>query len=200
MLVEVIPMQRPVLITAPAVGLVSVAEAKAQARVDHSDEDTLISALIAVTTSYLDGWSGVLGRCLVNQTWRQDFAEWSNRLRLPFPDVSSVTITYLDTEDAEQTVSSALYELLEDERGSYVAFRDAFTRPATTNDREAPISVEMVAGYGATAADVPKAIRHAALLLVAHWYEHREPEIVGAPVSPVGFAATALLAPYRRQP
>lgn len=191
-------MMRPVRVTAPAVPLVTLSEAKAQARVEHSDEDTLISGLISAATAHLDGWSGVLGRCLVNQTWRQDVDAWGETLRLPFPDVSSVTLTYRDADDAEQTVAAAGYELLEDERGAYLAWRDAFARPSVSGDRAAPISVEMVAGYGAAASDVPQAIRHAALLLVSHLYEHREAVMAGVSLAVTPLAVASLIDPYRR--
>ncbi len=42
------------------------------------------------------------------------------------------------------------------------------------------IEIAFVAGYGNAAAYVPAPIRQAILLLVAHWYEHREPVAIGA--------------------
>ena len=55
----------------------------------------------------------------------------------------------------------------------------------------------MTAGYGASSVDVPAPLRQAALMLVAHWYEHRG--VVGhdqaGNVPPQGFEA--LIAPYR---
>ena len=40
--------------------------------------------------------------------------------------------------------------------------------------------VAFTAGYGDEASDVPAPIRHALKLLVAHWFEHREPVVIGA--------------------
>jgi uncharacterized phiE125 gp8 family phage protein len=59
----------PVLVTPPVAAPVSLAEAKAHLRVDFDDEDALISGLIDAATQHLDGWSGVLGRALMPQTW-----------------------------------------------------------------------------------------------------------------------------------
>lgn len=171
-------MRHPVLVTAPAADIVSRAEAKVQCRIDADDdeENGLVDRLIAQATAKFDGWAGRLGRCLISQTWRQDCCAWpaSGKLRLPFPDVQSVTVTYTDADSASQTVSSSLYEIGEDAISSYVRFKNAFTSPSLDDDLEFPISIELIAGYGDAASDVPETIRGAALGLIGHWYEHRE--------------------------
>ena len=58
----------PVRTVVPSVDdpLLTTAEAKAHCRVDTSDDDTLIASLVKAATAHLDGWSGILGRCLVS--------------------------------------------------------------------------------------------------------------------------------------
>lgn len=56
------------------------------------------------------------------------------------------------------------------------------------------ISLEVEAGFGTAAADVPQPLRQAVLLLVAHFYAQRGDEAGGG--LPLGLGA--LLAPYRR--
>lgn len=193
---------RPRLVSAPADTPVSVSQAKAHIRVGHSEDDTLISALIAAAVSLLDGHAGILGRCIVTQTWEQDFSCWpgNNLLRLPFPDVDpdSVEITYRDASDIEQTLSADHYETFEDAISTVIAFREAFTSPALCSDRRAPVTVTFDAGFGA-AADVPAAIKHAVLLSVADFYENRENTVVGqVTVSELPMGAMFLIAPLRR--
>ena len=173
---------------------VTLAEAKAHCRVDFADDDDLITALIQAATDHLDGYSGILARCMVTQTWSKSFAAWSSIIRLPFPDCSDVIIRYGDSESAEQTLSTALYYVLEDAVSSYVQFADDFTSPALS-DAPAPIEVEFDSGFGAVA-DVPQALKQAILLLVSHWYENRE--AVGDNMSKVPMAVDMLIAPYRR--
>jgi uncharacterized phiE125 gp8 family phage protein len=60
------------------------------------------------------------------------------------------------------------------------------------------VTVTYVAGYGPAGDDVPAAIRHAMLLLIGHWYEHRESVVVGGNPVQVPLAVQALLRPYRR--
>lgn len=191
-------MYRPVLVTPPAETPVSPTEAKAHLRVETTADDTLIAGLIAAATAHLDGWSGILGRCLVEQTWRQDYDDFRSCLRLPlFPVLSITSVKYVDTDGVEQTVDSANYVLLNDERGAYVEFADGYSFPAL-NVGSAAVRITYVAGYGAASA-VPQAIKQAMLLLIGHWYENREAVIVGtSQPSPLPLAVDALITPFRR--
>ena len=49
----------------------------------------------------------------------------------------------------------------------------------TTFQRDDAIKIEYVIGYGDAAANVPETVRHALLMLVAHYYENRENKLVG---------------------
>lgn len=186
---------RPVLVTPPAAEPVTLSDTKEFARVDHSGHDTLIQGLITAAIAYLDGHGGILGRCMINQTWRQDYAAWSSILRLPFADISSVTVKYFDTLNAEQTVSSSHYELREDHLGAYVRFLEGFTSPSLYDDRSDRVRITLVAGYGAAADDVPETIRTAIKMLVSHWYDNNP---AGEASQEIPFGVSALLAPNRR--
>jgi len=191
---------RPIRVTPPAVRIISTADAKAHLRVDSSAEDGLIDALVKAAESHIDGYSGVLGRCLINQVWKLSLASWpSGCMELPFPDVSAVTVTYFDGDNVEQTLDDANYELLELASASVLRWTDAFPAPSLY-DRGDAINVTMTAGYGAAATDVPDAIIHAAKLLIGAWYENREQTVIGVSVGalPSSVAADALLNPYRR--
>ena len=52
----------------------------------------------------------------------------------------------------------------------------AFPRPGRNANG---IEVSFVCGHGSLASEVPAPLRHAILLLVAHWYENREPVVAG---------------------
>lgn len=186
----------PSLITGPTEPPVSLAEAKAHLRVDFTDDDTLISALVDAATAHIDGYTGILARALVTQTWRQDFCDWPGDrvLRLPLAPVVSVqSVKYFDAANAEITVDAiGNYALLEDARGPYIKFTSDFAAPALYDERDDRIKVTFVAGYG-DPSDVPAAIRAAVLLIVGDLYKNRD----AGETSP-NAAATALLTPYRR--
>lgn len=191
-------MHRPILTSPPATDPVSLTEAKAHLRVDASDEDDLITALIAAASGHLDGHTGILGRCLVTQTWAQRYDGWSRVMRLPFPDISNIVLTYTDSDDAEQTVASSLYSVFEDSIGSYLRFSDSFTSPTVGPDYGG-VSAALTAGYGAASA-VPAALKAAILLHVGTLYENRESVVVGTSTAQLPHAHAALIAPYRRVP
>ncbi|QPC43493.1 phage head-tail connector protein [Kaustia mangrovi] len=191
-------MLAPVRTIAPAELPVSLEEAKAHLRVDHADDDTLITGLIQTATDYVDGWSGILGKCLVSQTWRLDlcgFPPWV--IYLPLAPVSEIVdVTYCDEDGNQQTLSPTVYRgPVIDAYGPYLYRVESESWPSTDTRPDA-VSVTFTAGYGAPS-DVPQSIRHALLLLVGHWYENREatsPDVPGT----VPFAVDALLAPHRR--
>jgi uncharacterized phiE125 gp8 family phage protein len=193
-------MLRPIRTAAPALRVVDVEEAKAHLRVEVDDEDDLIEGLVLAAESRLDGWAGLLGRCMINQTWRASYASWCGPvMELPFPDVSSVDVTYFDSDGVEQTLSDVHYGLIETAGGTAIEWRASFAAPSLSSRSDA-VRVSMVTGFGAAASEVPEAIRHAIKLMVGGWYENREESVIGVSVAslPVSLAAESLIAPYRR--
>lgn len=193
-------MLKPVRTVAPAVEPISLQEARDRLRIDHHEEDPLIASLIAATTAHLDGWSGTLGRALVNQTWVQKFPRFPSGavFGLVLAPVQSIeSIVYFDADNVPQTLDASVYALLDDEFGPFVTLQAGRAWPATFARADA-VSVAYVAGYGPAGDDVPAAIRHAMLLLVGHWYENRESVVVGTTTVQVPLAVQALLGPYRR--
>lgn len=204
-------MHRPTLTTGPSLAPMALAEVKAHLRVGHDDDDATIAAYLAAATAHLDGWTGVLGRCLVEQTWMQEFDAWSRCLRLPLFPVGSITsVKYYDVDGTLQTVSpTGNYSLFADALGAYVRFTDAFDAPALY-DEPASVRVSYKAGDAvvqsqdeSTIDGVPVPIKQAIKLLVGHWYENREavtlPRVGAQSAIVLPFAVDALLAPYRRQ-
>jgi len=151
--VSTLPRPAPVLITPPAAVPVSLADARRHLRVDSTDEDTYIDGLINGAVAYLDGWNGILAKCLINQTWSQKFTTLSDPLRLALRPVSSITSVGYGTDSPQEALDSLTYRLSTDSISAKVV---------------------SVAGYGAAAADVPQNIRHAILLIVGAMYENRE--------------------------
>jgi uncharacterized phiE125 gp8 family phage protein len=189
----------PIRTAGPAVVPVSLADAKLHLRVDGDDEDILVEALLDAAVQYLDGWSGILGRCLISQQWRVSLSAWPGcPLRLPFPGISAVSVGYRDSAGVEQSVDDTLYQTYDDARGTVLAFRAAFSAPSLQDERADAVTLTFTAGYGDGPQDIPAPIRAAILLLVGHWYQNREAVNVGSPVTELPFAVRSLVEPFRR--
>lgn len=179
----------PVQTVAPATSPVTVAEAKEHLRVTADDEDTLIAAMIDAAVSYLDGWNGILGRCIVTQTWRQDTADFPDDLRLPFPNAQSVVIAYSDAANADQTYSGANYQLVNGPGAGRIILGANKSWPSVY-DKPNAVRITMVCGF----TTVPPALKMAILLHVGALYENRASE---SPTALMPFAYEALLRPFR---
>ena len=184
------------LITAPAVEPISLAEAKAHLRVDAASEDTLIGLLIG---SARQAAEHELGRSLITQTWELVLDAFpAGQIEIPAGGVASVvSVKYHDAAGVEQTLDTADYIVDTDSTPAHVVLADGSGWPSTA-DRPAAVRVRFIAGFGATAADVPASIRHWMLLHIGSGYANRESVAAGAPVVELpGRYHAALLDPYR---
>jgi uncharacterized phiE125 gp8 family phage protein len=184
---------RRYIVNSPTVEPLTLAEAKHWLRVDHNDDDGLISSLITAARERIEARTG---RTLIAQLWRVVLDQWpvGGRLALPIMPVLSVTaVRILDSNNSPATVASTLYSL---EAGLEPAILVVSTVPQPGRLRNG-IEIDVVAGYGTTAAQCPQPLRQAMRLLVAQAYGLRGPERAGE-----GFAFSAndieaLIAPYR---
>jgi uncharacterized phiE125 gp8 family phage protein len=177
------------LMDAPAITPITLAEAKSQMRIESSDDDAYITRLIAAAVTYTDA-RGVLGRAIITQKWAQSFHEHDTRVYLKIIPAKTLTaVKYYDTNNVLQTAITADYMLVANDDWAYVEPVKGKVWPITY-DRPDAIRLEFEAGYGPATTDVPQTVRHALLLLVAHWYENREESAEKAPTSiPFGFEA-----------
>ena len=191
----------PVLLTPPAVPPISLVEAKAHCRVDHDLDDGRIEIAIAAATSHLDGHTGILGRAMVTQTWRQDFPAWpaDRSLRLPLAPASEIVeIGYRGSDGAAQIVPANAYRLLAGESNPFVRFAADFGMPSLDCAPDA-ISVTFKAGYGPAGQDVPGPLRAAMLLLIGDMHRFAETAALAtANAVPMTPTVDRLISPYRR--
>jgi uncharacterized phiE125 gp8 family phage protein len=178
-------------VTAPTVNPVTLAETKAHLRVDGSDDDTRIAAIIAAATQHFDGWDGTLGRALVTQTWDLKLDFFPRRVWLPLPPLQSVTsVTYQDLDGATQTLASSAYRVVNQGNDqSFLEEEEDEDWPSTNDERDA-VTVRFVAGY---ASEVPQPIKHAILFRVQALYDTCDMAVATA----LENAQRALTTPYR---
>jgi uncharacterized phiE125 gp8 family phage protein len=157
----------------PANSVVQLAEVKRQCRVEHDNEDSYLADLIAMAERYVDG-KGTLGRALVTQTWQQWVGAAPGDVRVLMTPFRALTaVHYFDAAGVLQEATLAEFEAIGTPDQTIVRPKRGFSWP-TADVRPAAIRLTYTAGFGDTSSDVPATIRHAILMMVAHWYENRE--------------------------
>lgn len=187
-----------VLTSGPALEPVTLAEAKAHLRLDTTADDALVQSLIVTSRLHIEA---ALGLALITQSWSWMLDQWPKNQRLCFPlrPVQAVAFVKLWRRNATSEALN-LTDFHLDGQGNPARLVPGGLLPLNDPDRPANgIEVAFTAGFGGAPSDVPAPIRHALLLLIAHWYEHREPVEIGAAVNAVPIMVSDLLQPYRRR-
>ena len=205
-------MSRPALtlVTPPASEPVTLAEAKAWARVDSADEDAVLTGLVAAARAAAEEY---LGRSLVTQTWKLTLdpcgrrGEWfegtydlpvdyfdgdlPRAFDLPRGPVASVTsVTTYDPSNVAALFAAPNYRL--DAAGARLLLNPNAYWPG--NLRAAGgCEIVYVAGYGKSSS-VPQPIKTGILIHAASLYEQRG-QCTDAMALPPG--AEQLYRPYR---
>ena len=185
-----------VLTTAPAAEPISLAEAKAHLRIDADDEDALIASLIAAARMFVERNLGV---ALITQDWSYflDFWPRSTCVTLPVLPVQAVdAVTLHDAQGGASVLDAESYAVDVLSTPARLVLKSA--APAVVTRELNAFEIAFAAGYGDEASDVPAPIRQALTLLVAHWFERREPVVLGASAQEVPATVAGLLLPYRR--
>jgi uncharacterized phiE125 gp8 family phage protein len=181
-----------ILGTAPTSEPVSATEAKAHLRVDISDDDTLIAALIVAARQ---AFEEINGRSLFTTTWKLILDRWPNRpyIVLPRPPLASVTsVVYQPTTGSPVTWDAANYVVETLRTPGRVHLADGISWPDADLRDASPITITYVAGW-ATVGAIPQRYKQAILLLVGHWYENREAIAMGTMPRAVPLAYESLL-------
>lgn len=160
---------------------ITVAEAKLHARVDIDDEDSWFTANITAARqwveSYIDG-------ATIPQTFTVyydsiDVAKFCRAIELPRRNVISVTsVTSYDMDANASVFDSSKYYL----SGDRIALKNDSDWPSDNLRYFDAIKIIFNSGFGSFSSptwsqSVPKDIKQATLMLIAHWYQNRGDEV-----------------------
>lgn len=129
---------------------VTLNEAKAHLRVSHTEEDSLISSLLLSAAQYCEQYQR---RFYSEREITVHVDDFVSPWLIPFAPVQSIDAVTIDG-------TAATFEL-----------RPSGWLETDADGGDAVITATV--GYAATA-DVPYTVKAAILLLVGHWYHHRE--------------------------
>lgn len=181
------------LVTPPDNDAIDRQTVKDHLRVVAASQDTLLSIYIKSAISWVENYTS---RKLINQTWKVFYDEFPIELFLPFGKVSSLThIKYYDENDAQQTLSNALYQTDLASVPARVTMKpDQASFPSTKSDKYNAIELQYVVGYGDSHTDIPSDIKHALLLIIGDSFSNREDKSENLSISK---SSLHLLSPYR---
>jgi uncharacterized phiE125 gp8 family phage protein len=182
-----------VLLTAPAAEPLSLADAKAFLRVEHGDDDAIITALISAARHHVEALTR-LG--LMTQTWRVVLDRWpdNGRIRRKLGPLRSVSAARIHNESGD-TVA------LDDDRFVVDAAAGTIAAPGWSlpipGRATAGIELDIEIGFGDAPADVPQILLQAIRMLVAHWYENRGLVSIGQSIAMMPPSVNAMIASHR---
>lgn len=170
-----------ILKTAPGTEPLTLAEAKLHCKVDGTDDDTLITALIVAARQQAEHRTG---RALITQQWEYTLESFPARIDLPMPALVSVqSVKYLDENGALQTLASTEYQVVISELVGYIQPAYGKSWPSCRVQPDSVV-VAYTCGYGDAAA-VPVSIKSWIKMAVATLYSQREAIITGTIVAEV---------------
>lgn len=182
----------PLLVDGPQLEPVSLAEAKGWLRVEGTEEDSLIQALIIAARLMVESEIGLV---LLAQNWRIVGDAWPDGETIPMPIGRLISIAggrVFAANGAPQSLSPTDFEIVKGEQRDSIR---PLLRPAPGRARGG-IEIDVRLGFGEFAAQVPEPLRLAVRQLIAYWFENRGDAAIverGLP-APVH----ALLKPFRR--
>lgn len=197
------------IITRPKAEPLTVDEAMDHCRVTTLDdketarEKVYFRSLIRAARELTEGLCGI---SIMPQQWKLVLDQFpDNRdqeICLPRSPVTGIdTLKYRDLNDQQQTLAADGYQL--DGNALPARLRPAWNKywPATSSNDLAAIEIAYSTGY-TTATEmarekVPEQLRMAMLLLIGHWYEHRETAILGSVPREIPLAYGTLINEHR---
>lgn len=148
--------------------VVTLAQAKANLRIDHDYQNDLIQALVNAAVEDIENYTG---RAIAKTQYTATGSTFINKMQLRYTPVAvAPVITYYDENNAAQTLSDTLYAVFTNSYGDpELVFTDYDSLPALYDRSDA---VKIVYSAGMEAGKVPECFKMYTLLMVNKLYEN----------------------------
>ena len=155
------------VVSYPSTKALTVEEAKLHLNILDDSFDTIIGDYIDAAQQMLYKEANVIAAPM---TFKQYYQYWDD-YSFDYDPYTSVTVTYYDADDTEQTLASTDYKVYD---GNFPVVISPTETP-TLSDRVNPIIVEVVSGY-TTAPDI---VKQCLRMIVSDLFENRQTDAVG---------------------
>ncbi|MBU2685924.1 MAG: phage head-tail connector protein [Gammaproteobacteria bacterium] len=144
--------------TEPAIEPVTVIELKTFARIDYSDEDSLLEGFITAVRMAAEEYTG---RSFIERTIVMLMDWWPGTVvELPRPPLISITkVATLDEDDTETEYASTNYYVVTAAVPGKLVLKQSVQEPTNTDRDYSGFLIRYKAGYGDEASDVPGPIK-----------------------------------------
>jgi len=181
------------LLTPPALEPLSLLEAKNFLRVEHDADDVLIASLVSAARNHVEAMAR---SALIAQTWRLVLDRWPDDGRIaprigPLRALSAARV--FDAVGEGRELDPDMFVV---DRAANVIAAPGWSLPVPGRS-VAGIELDIEAGFGEAASDVPPRLLQALRMLVAHWYENRGLIAIGQTVAMMPATVNALIASHR---
>lgn len=151
-----------------AVTVVTLAEAKANLRVDHDYQNDMIQSFINASVEMAQNYTG---RLLANRPVTVTHSTFLQNMQLRYtPVVGNVVIVYRDVNDTEATLATTAYEVVIASSGELsINYLDTDTLPEVY-DRSDAVTITYTAGTAENA--IPEVFKTYVKLMVNKLYEN----------------------------
>lgn len=157
------------------VGIVTLARAKSHVRIEGPADDELLHEYIQVATEWVADYTGRVLTPPKNRLERYPpFARRCEPIQLRHRDVPSVTgINYYNEVGRLVSLSPNNFRVVEVPRNRYKQIIPGRDIDWPSCDTTRPDTVLITAMIGTPPADIPEHFKHAILLMIGEYYEHR---------------------------
>lgn len=192
------------LLTASTGECLTLEEIKDHLRIEYGEtaDDVLLKGL---RTAAMQRIETITNRKLLTQSWYVYHNEWPSgdnydHFNIPYPPLQSIPssgLRYTKSTGGSTTFSSTKWDSdIVSEPGRLVLdYNDEW--PTETLHNNNPIRIQFVCGYGTKSSEMPESLKLAMKILIEHWYENREPFLIGQTISAIPETVEALISDYR---
>ena len=195
---------KTLLITPSTGNPITLEEIKDHLRIERGEtrDDDMLKIY---RTAAVEMVENITNRKLMPQTWKLYLDDWPQNEYIEIPysplrDVATTNILYTNstrgTTTFNLTGTSSSWALDTVSEPGRIVLDNNEDWPTDILYQRNPIEIRFDCGYSASS-NIPRSIKNAMLMIIAHFYEQREDTIVGQTIQEVPTASKALLAPYR---